>query len=87
MLLIFSGVFIMAIAGDEADIKASYFSTFSYSFLALIRIVPIISVDHLVAPGKETTQNLVHKQISQLYRAPPENPQSFSDSAISHPVI
>ena len=66
MLLIFSGVFIMAIAGDEADIKASYFSTFSYSFLALIRIVLIISVDHLVAPGKETTQNLVHKQISQL---------------------
>ncbi len=56
----------MAIAGDEAGIKASYFSTFSYSFLALIGIVPIISVDHLVAPGKETTQNLVHKQISQL---------------------
>ena len=42
MLLILSGVFIMAIAGDEADIKASYFSTFSYSFLALLGITPTI---------------------------------------------
>ena len=39
MLLILSGVFIMAIAGDEAGIKASYFSTFSYSFLALLGII------------------------------------------------
>ncbi len=42
MLLILSGVFIMAIAGDEAGIKASYFSTFSYSFLALLGITPTI---------------------------------------------
>ncbi len=42
MLLILSRVFIMATAGDEADVKASYFSTFSYSILGLIGIVPII---------------------------------------------
>ncbi len=62
MLLILSGVFIMAIAGDEAGIKASYFSTFSYSVLALIAIFPIIYffVVTIWWLGKETTQNLVH---------------------------
>ena len=69
MLLILSGLLIMIITGDEAGIKASYFSTFSHLILALIGIIPTIyffCVDHLVASGKETSQNLVHKQISEL---------------------
>ena len=87
MLLILSGVFIIIIAGDEAGIKDSYFSRFSYSFLALIAIVPIIYF--LVVT---IWWLLVRKQfktwcINKLrsFRAQPEIPQideSFSESNI-----
>ncbi|XP_064388117.1 uncharacterized protein LOC135336288 [Halichondria panicea] len=89
MLLSMSGMFIMAIAGDEAGIKASYFRTFSCLFPALIAIVPMIYF--LVVTSWWL---LVKKQfktwcISKLrsFRTPPENPQideSFSESDIPH---
>ena len=89
MLLILSGVFIMEIAGDEADIKASYFSTFSYSFLALIGIVPIIYFFVVTIWWLLVKKQLKTWCISKLcsFRAPPETPQieeSFSESDIPH---
>ena len=89
MLLILSGVFIMAIAGDEADIKASYFSTLSYSFLALIGIVPAIYFFALIIWWLLVKKQLKTWCISKFrsFRAQPEIPQieeSFSDSDIPH---
>ena len=89
MLLSMSGVFIMAIAGDEADIKASYFSTFSYSFLALLGIIPIIYFLVVTIWWLLVKKQLKTWCISKLrsFRAQPEIPQieeSFSDSDIPH---
>ncbi len=89
MLLIMSGMFIMAIAGDEADIKASYFSAFSYLFLALIAIVPIIYFLVVTIWWLLVKKKLKTWCISKLrsFRAQPETPQieeSFSDSDIPH---
>ena len=67
MLLILSGVFIMAIAGDEADIKASYFSTFSYLFLALLGIIPTIYFFALIIWWLLVKKQLkTYKQTSEL---------------------
>ena len=79
----------MIIAGDEADIKASYFSQFSYSFLALIAIVPIIyflvvTIWWLLV-RKQFKTWCINKLLS--FRAQPETPQieeSFSESDIPH---
>ena len=84
MLLILSGVFIMAIAGDEADIKASYFSIFSYSVLALIAIFPIIYFFVVTIWWLLVKKQLKTWCISKFcsFRAQPEIPQideSFSE--------
>ncbi|XP_064388650.1 uncharacterized protein LOC135336726 [Halichondria panicea] len=89
MLLIFSGMFIMVIAGDEADIKASYFSAFSYLILALIAIVPIIYFFVVTIWWLLVKKQLKTWCISKFrsFRAPPEIPQfeeSFSESDIPH---
>ena len=89
MLLIFSGMFIMAIAGDEADIKASYFSAFSYLILALIAIVPIIYFLVVTIWWLLVKKQLKTWCVSKFrsFRAPPEIPQieeSFSESDIPH---
>ena len=89
MLLLLSGVFIMAIAGDEADIKASYFSNFSYLVLALIGIVPIIYFFALIIWWILVKKQLKTWCMSKLrsFRAPTEIPlieESFSDSDIPH---
>ncbi len=89
MPLLLSGMFIMVIAGDEADIKASYFSNFSYSFLALIGIVSIIYFVVVTIWWL-----LVKKQlcISKLrsFRAPPDILQieeSFSERDFPHRLV
>ena len=87
MLLILSGVFIMAIAGDEAGIKASYFSTFSYSVLALIAIFPMIYFFVVTIWWLLIKKQLKTWCISKFrsFRAQPEIPQideSFSESNI-----
>ncbi len=66
MLLIMSGVFIMAIAGDEAGIKASFQNIFLLDSSPHCNCPDnLLSYNnYLVAPCKETTQNLVHQQIS-----------------------
>ncbi len=58
----------MAIAGDEAGIKASYSRNFSYLVLVvigtfLIIFFLVITIWWLIV-SKDTTQNLVHKQVS-----------------------
>ena len=89
MLLLLSGVFTMAIAGDEADIKASYFSNFSYMVLALIGIVPIIYFFALIIWWILVKKQLKTWCMSKLrsFRAPTEISrieESFSDSDIPH---
>ena len=89
MLLIMSGVFIMIIAGDEAGIKDSYFRKFSYSFLALIAIVPIIYFLVVTIWWLQVKKQLKTWCINKFrsFHAPPENPQideSFSESDIPH---
>ncbi len=89
MLLILCGLFIMVIAGDEADIKASYFSTFSYSILGLIGIIPIIYFLVVTIWWLLVKKQLKNWCISKLrsFRAPPEFPQieeSFSERDFPH---
>ncbi len=89
MLLIFSGMFIMATAGDEADIKASYFSAFSYLILALLAVVPIIYFLVVTIWWLLVKKKLKTWCVSKLcsFRAPPEIPQIeefFSESDIPH---
>ncbi len=92
MLLILSGVFIMAIAGDEAGIKVSYFSTFSYSFLALIAIFPTIYFLVVTVWWLLVRKQLKVWCISKLrsFRAQPEITQieeSFSESDIPDRLV
>ncbi len=42
LLLFVEGIFIMIIAGDEAEIKAPYFSGFSYICIAIFLLLPVI---------------------------------------------
>ncbi len=42
LLLIFGSWFIMILAGEEADIKAVYFSNFSYLCVAIISLLPLV---------------------------------------------
>ena len=42
MLLFLAVIFIVITAADEADIKAAYFSTATYAFLAIISLAPLI---------------------------------------------
>ena len=79
----------MAIAGDEADIIASYFSNFSYSVLVLIGIVPIIYFFALIIWWILVKKQLKTWCMSKLrsFRAPtviPRIEESFSDSDIPH---
>ncbi len=89
MLLLLSGMFIMMIAGDEADIKASYFSNFSYLFLALIGIVPIIYFVIVTIWWLLVKKQLKNWCISKLrsFRTPPDILQieeSFSERDFPH---
>ncbi|XP_064388624.1 uncharacterized protein LOC135336696 [Halichondria panicea] len=87
MLLILSGVFIMATAGDEADIKASYFSAFSYLLIGLFASVPIIyflvvTIWWLLIKIKKQLKTWCISKFCS-FRAQPEISQieeSFSDS-------
>ena len=79
----------MIIAGDEADIKASYFSTFSYSFLALLVIITTIYFFALIIWWLLVKKQLKTLCISKLrsFRAQPDIPQiegPFSKSDIPH---
>ena len=89
MLLIFSGMFIMIIAGDEAGIKASYFRKFSYWILGLFVTVPLIYFLVVTIWWLLVKKRLKTCYVSKLrsFRVTPETPQieeSFSDSDIPH---
>ncbi len=89
MLLLLGGMFIMMIAGDEADIKDSYFSNFSYSFLALIGIVPIIYFVVVIIWWLLVKKQLKNWCISKLrsFRAPTgilQIEESFSERDFPH---
>ena len=44
MLLFLAVIFMVMTAADEADIKAAYFSTATYAFLAIISLAPLIYI-------------------------------------------